>query len=47
MCLARFEVMPKKFNEGSDVRLIDVLRNQNVNDIALEKPDMQEEAQRI
>ena len=47
MCLARFEVKPKKFNEGSVVRLIDVLRNQNVNDIALEKPEMQEEAQRV
>lgn len=45
MCLARFEVKPQKFNEGSDVRLIDVLRNQNVNDIALEKPDMQKEEQ--
>ena len=34
MCVSRFEERPKKFNEGSAVRLIDVLRKQNT-----EKPD--------
>ena len=46
MCVARFEETPRKFNEGAAVRLIDVLRNQSVNDTTLEKPDMQEETQR-
>ena len=34
MCVLRFEERPKKFNEGSAVRLIDVLRKQHT-----EKPD--------
>ena len=29
MCVLRFEERPRKFNEGSAVRLIDALRNQN------------------
>jgi len=34
MCVLRFEEKPKKFNECSAVRLIDVLRKQNT-----EKPE--------
>ena len=29
MCVLRFEERPRKFNEGSAVRLIDVLRKQD------------------
>ena len=34
MCVSRFEERPKKFNEGSVVRLIDALRKQDT-----EKPN--------
>ena len=34
MCVSRFEERPKKFNEGSAVRLIDALRKQDT-----EKPN--------
>ncbi len=39
MCVSRFEESPKKFNEGSAVRLIDVLRKQSYGCINTEKPE--------
>ena len=39
MCVLRFEEKPKKFNEGSEVRLIDALRKQSADHIDAEKPD--------
>ena len=38
MCVIRFEERPKKFNEGSAVRLIDALRKQRTDHIDTEKP---------
>ena len=38
MCVIRFEERPKKFNEGSAVRLIDALRKQSTDHIDTEKP---------
>lgn len=46
MCLLRFEETPKKFNVGSGVRLIDILRRPDEESQKTEKPDMLEEKQR-
>lgn len=46
MCMVRFEETPKKFNAGSTVRLIDILRRPDVNGITPKKNDMSGDAQR-
>lgn len=45
MCVLRFEETPKKFNAGSGVRLIDILRRPDAESQKTETPDMLEETQ--
>ena len=39
MCVLRFEERPRKFNEGSAVRLIDALKKQSNGYMNAEKPN--------
>lgn len=39
MCLQRFEETPKKFNVGSAVRLIDILRRSDEDSLETEKKE--------